>query len=227
MLRYFSLVAVAMLTFAASAEQFPSFTLHPGKVKPGGNPFDALSSASLCLSESNTCFALRSRSDQYGLTFYDEDPEALRFTSSSGEQFVLFDAHTAGGSGFAYGYALLRYRAGNLEDLLPLVETSNISDRALWDIPTLSTLPVFLTADFIWEDGAHYSNHRYKITAYVYRAGLNRYTKVSSFDTRARYPSADLSSRDYVHVLAAERQHIMQRLGTAAKPSRSSSTAAR
>jgi hypothetical protein len=138
------------------------------------------------------------------------DPKSLKTTTASGEDLVLFSAHTMGGSGYAYEYALLQYNDRRLVNLLPRVRVSNISDRALWNMPEISPMPIFLTADYLWEDGAHYGDHRYTIRAYRYDPVTSKYTQILSYDTRRTYPSAEWPGT--VHVVSAERGHISKLL---------------
>ncbi len=207
-----------MVGTAVSAQEFPRYVLRAGKADRDGNPFDALSSAKLCVvAPAKRCFTLPAEHDKEFTNYFYMDPKAIKTISASGEELVLFDAHTMGGSGYAYEYALLRYSNHKLTNLLPVIRVSNISDRALWNVPEISPLPIFLTADFLWEDGAHYGDHRYTVRAYRYDTATAKYIQIVSYETVRTYPSAEWPGM--VHVLKAERGPIegLLRRGRVAK----------
>ena len=56
-----------------------------------------------------------------------------------------------------------------LINLLPNVRVTNQSEYHFWNLPALSAMPVLVTADFVWSEGeTHFSQHRSRITSYVY-----------------------------------------------------------
>ncbi len=78
-------------------------------------------------------------------------------------------------------------------------------------------MPVFVTADFIWDAlEAHYGNHRYTIRAYVFDPSSAKYRRVLQYETARKYRSADMTDDrqqlDSVHVLGPEREEILKRL---------------
>jgi len=199
------LLGLLIAARCAQGQAFPEFHVKAEVLSDNSNPFGDTSSAELCLTKTpQICYKLPSS--------YNLDPITEKFTSSSGEELVLFLAHTFGGSGSAYEYALLRSHAGGLTNLLPDVVTSNISDHALWQMPNISTMPVFLTSDYIWEDSYHYGDHRHEIRVYIYNDRVAHYEQVLHYATRRRYRSADLTEDDRVKVLNAERRTIESKI---------------
>ena len=90
---------------------------------------------------------------------------------TKGVPALLFSAATGGVSGWGIRCALLRLgKTEKLEDdfALASMEFRNASQHALWNEPSISDALIFVVADFVWGgDEAHYSPHRYTISAYV------------------------------------------------------------
>jgi hypothetical protein len=80
---------------------------------------------------------------------------------------------------------------GQLKNLLPGVIVTNQADVAVWDLPTVSALPVFVTADFLWEDGGHYSPHFFEVRMYLYDPATDRYKLGHKYRTAHKYPGID------------------------------------
>jgi hypothetical protein len=126
---------------------------------------------------------------------------------------LLFSVETWGASGSQIHFALLRATERDLEDLFrPDISVSNQSEHAFWNDFSISDSPLFVTADYVWgPDEAHYSKHRYIISAYVrkpssYADGLfyyleDRYMTVHRYDPVAN-----------TDILASEKQEILARL---------------
>jgi hypothetical protein len=126
---------------------------------------------------------------------------------------VLFNANCGGGSGSDDRYVLLRSEPdGHLKNLLPQVIVTNQADVAVWDLPTVSTMPVFLAADFLWEDGAHYGSHFFEVRIYIYDAAMDRYKMQHKYRTAHKYPGIDTWDAA-PEVLEKERGRIIEVLG--------------
>ena len=196
---------------------FPKFTLQQGRVDRDGLP---LSGASLCvLPAARPCFAMPPHTEDDGskVTFdFGLDPRAERFPMTGGASVVFFSAEfSGGGSGTLDRLAMLRSNAdGTLTNLLPYVAVTNVSDRALWRLPTISPYPVLVLADFIWNFEAgetHFSQHFFNVEVYRFDSATDRYLKALSYKTAKKYDGGD--GGDRIRVLAPERPEILRRLG--------------
>ena len=127
---------------------------------------------------------------------------------------MLFNANCGGGSGSADRYVLLRSGAdGHLKNLLPEIIVSNQADVATWDLPTVSPLPVFVTAEYLWRGmEAHYSSHFFEVRMYVYDEAADRYKLRHKYQTAHKYPGIDNWEQAPV-VLERERGNIIEMLG--------------
>jgi hypothetical protein len=127
---------------------------------------------------------------------------------------ILFSTASGGTSGWRVHFALLRPNGNkDLEDLfMSDMEVSNQSQHAFWTDQTISSSPIFVTADFVWgPDEAHYDNHRYIVSAYVYRH--HALLDDDSYFLEDRYMTANKYNSDAGNdVLASERQEILTRL---------------
>jgi hypothetical protein len=127
---------------------------------------------------------------------------------------IFFSTASGGTSGWRVHFALLRPNGNkDLEDLfMSDMEVSNQSQHAFWTDQTISSSPIFVTADFVWgPDEAHYDNHRYIVSAYVYRhqALLDN----DSYFLGDRYMTANKYNSDAGNdVLASEKQEAFARL---------------
>ena len=127
---------------------------------------------------------------------------------------VLFNANCGGGSGSSDRYVLLRSESdGRFKDLLPAIVVSNQADVATWNLPTVSAMPIFVTADFLWEGmEAHYSDHFFEVQIYVYDAATDRYKIRHKYRTAHKYPGID-NWEQTPEVLEKERGRIIAMLG--------------
>ena len=127
---------------------------------------------------------------------------------------LLFSAETPGTSGWQVHFALLRPGSEkNLQNLfMSDPSVSNQSQHAFWNESAVSEVPVFVTADFVWGPSeSHYVEHRYIISAYVWRHESltdnfayyleDRYMTVRKYDLDAN-----------ANVLNSEKPEILARL---------------
>lgn len=200
-------------------KEFPEFRVYPGILDEGGFP---LTSSRLCTTESKPhCFALQRETDPYDKD--DSTPFALRSKSQrikldNGGSLVLFNANSGGGSGSSDRYVLLRYDSdGRLTNLLPKVIVTNQADVAVWNLPTVSILPVILTADALWEDGGHYSPHFFEVRVYIYDPVGDKYKLRTRYRTPHRHPGID-NEEQQPEVLEKERERIIRALLSSSPP---------
>ena len=204
----------AQRTHRAGAMEFPRYKLIEG-VKDG--PYFATTGAQLCLADGwKTCFSLPPQRAKLNgeemVTQFGLMPEGQRVSIRAGGSLVLFFADSGGGSGSGAKFALLRYRRDKpLYDLLPEIELSNQSDHALWYIPSVSSMPLLVTADFLWEDEAHYGSHHYEIRAYRYNANIDKYEQILKYQTERKYRGFD-NFDDPFPLLKYERASILKKL---------------
>lgn len=128
---------------------------------------------------------------------------------------LLFSAATGRVSGWQIHFALLRPGDDKtLEDwFMSAVTVSNQSRHAFWTQVSLSDTAIFLTADYVMGPGeAHYTPHRYIISAYVLKPAtelvdLPGYYLEDQYMTAGKY---DSDSRQ--DILTAEKPEILARL---------------
>jgi hypothetical protein len=206
-----------MLSVAGVAQQtptvvpeFPPYKVYPGTVDADGSPTGA---ARLCLDTQRArCYALPGKQSdmQFGL-----EPKVERISVQRGGPLILFSAtFSGGGSGTLDELALLRYEQdGTLRNLLPVVQLTEQGDRAIWQLPSVSPIPVLVTADYVWGKGqTHFAQHLFEVRAYQYDSASQIYAEKIRYRTNRRYPSLD--EADHVNVLVPERAEILRRLGT-------------
>jgi hypothetical protein len=212
------LVSFAMLggiaggqTAAPSDAAFPRFALINGQKSGDGFP---ISGAKLCLvGQPNVCYQMPSEvsTGSVKVTYeFGLEPRSERLTLSNGGSWVFFSAmFSAGGSGTLERLAVLRYTGrGPINNLLPFVGVTNISDRAMWTVPEASKYPILVTADFVWSDGeTHFSPHYFTVEAWRFDPNTDQYVKALSYRTTKKYVCDPM-----VKVLAPERQEILRRL---------------
>jgi hypothetical protein len=214
-------VASALIACGASAQKesaahsnpFPDFTTVSGQVDSDGWP---ISGAKLCLlANHDRCYRMPAEPYnnsaesvyQFGL-----DPHARRLPLPGGGSWIFFTAmFSGGGSGTLTRLAVLRFQGSReIENLLPFVGATNVSDYAIWNIQRVSTYPVLLHADFIWGHGeTHFEPHFYTVEAWRFDPRVDRYAKVLSYKTSRRYGGGDAAP---VRVLQPEREAIIKRL---------------
>jgi hypothetical protein len=199
---------------------------HPGcaqyRLLPGQADEDGClptTPARICSGATGTehCYAFPSTKDYiFGL-----DPEQKNVGKLDGQMLTLFSATFSGcGSGLLTSFALLAEHGGEFADLLPLVQLTDQSEYRLWNLPQISTLPVLVTADFIWNFKAgeksnftqetHFAAHRYSIQAFVFDPTRRAYVERVHFDTKKKYPGLD--AVESIRVLEPERPQIIAQL---------------
>lgn len=151
---------------------------------------------------------------------YKADEEFGRFPRAEiveitkGTSALLFSAASGGVSGWRVHFALLRPGPDeSLEDLfLSDATVSNQSEHKFLRQPGISNAPIFVTADYVLDmDESHYGEHRYMISAYLWRRSRENdgsfYSLADRFMTVRKYDS----SREPI-VIARERREILNRL---------------
>jgi hypothetical protein len=192
----------------------------PGKMDPA-NTAECFpqTPASICLGATGTdhCYAPPNDNDFiFGL-----EPRAIPVGQLDGRELTLFTAMYSGcGSGTVTSFALLTVRYGEFVNLLPSVELSNQSDYKLWNLPEFSSLPILVTADFIWNyedmrksnfiEETHSAPHRYRMNAYVYDNKSKRYLQKVHFDTAKMY--SGLQDAEEINIVDAEKSVILAKL---------------
>jgi len=211
-----SAIAASVLLSAVSCRA--QYRVFPGKQDSGRLP---TSPARICLGASGTDHCYAPPSDKYA---FGLDPKARKIAQIDGRDITLFTAtFSGGGSGDLTSLALLEERAGELVDLLPVVQLTNQSEYKFWSLPDFSSLPVLVTADFVWDfkameasnytEETHFAHHRYGISVYIYDEKTQRFLERIDYITRKKY--AGLDDVDSIHVLSAERSVILAKLGQA------------
>ena len=204
---------------ALSSATFPSFTVAEGKLDENGFP---TSGAKLCLAgEKSICYQMPSHTPQRSnqLTYeFGLEPHAKVLPLPSGGSWAFFSAlFSGGGSGTLTRLAILRYQSGEgnsevLVNLLPYIGLTNVSEHAIWKIPSVSPYPVLVYADFIWSSGeTHFTPHYYTIDAWQFDTSTDRYRKAVSYRTSKKYEGGDSGP---VSALEPERAEILRRLST-------------
>lgn len=147
------------------------------------------------------------------------EPTQKQIGTWKGKPLILFTAMFSGcGSGTLTDFSLLTERDGKLIDILPTVQLTNQSEFKFWSMPGHSPLPVFATADFVWDFDAgetHFSKHRYQIAVYVFDRATARYSERLRYPTVKRYAGLDDVSK--IRVLDEEKPQVLRRLRNSAK----------
>lgn len=143
------------------------------------------------------------------------EPHAQRLQSVDGGAWVLFSAmFYGGGSGTLTRFAILRYSddgtTAKIDNLLPWVGATNVSQWAVWTVTGASSYPIFVHADFLWGKGeTHFESHFYRVEAWRFDPGSDRYERVFEYQTSKKYGGGDDTP---IRVLAPERGEIIRRL---------------
>ncbi len=126
---------------------------------------------------------------------------------------VLFNANSGGVSGSSDRYVLLKSGPdGRFKNLLPEIIVSNQADVAVWNLPIVSPMPVFVTADFLWEGmEAHYSSHFFEVRIYVFDPAADHYKLRHKYRTSHKYPGID-NWEQAPEVLEKDRSRIIEEL---------------
>lgn len=204
------LVVLLLVSLALSAQSLPKFmgrevTMTVPELDPTG--FFPQGPATVCVEgQQRQCYTAPKdfgRSPEIAVVQVDKRVSALFFSAASG-----------GVSGFGIHFALLRPGTGkDLEDLfLSGIEVSNQSEHSFWTDLSISNAKIFVTAEYVWgPDEAHYSDHRYMISAYVCRHSDDREDESYYLDDRYM-TSRKYESDDKTNILGSERQEIISRL---------------
>jgi hypothetical protein len=148
---------------------------------------------------------------EYGL-----EPLSERLPLIGGGSWIFFSSmFSGGGSGTSTRLAILRYDSadGHITNLLPYIAVSNVSERAVWNIPGASQYPILVDADFIWGEGeSHFGPHHFTVEAWKFDYSNDRYTKAVTYRTSMKYDGGDSA---VVSVLGPERMTILKKLGAA------------
>jgi hypothetical protein len=171
----------------------------------GSDGIGSVTAAQLCVSSTGTrrCYAARGKGHIFG-----QNARAAEVTLSNGGKLLLFTAEDyAGANGWWRAVALLANRGGQLENLLP--EITDAEEYHLWNLPDISTMPVFISTHGIWDTSTecHACPHRYQITSYLYNKETGLYIKYDDFITAAKHDD---------NVLESERTQIVASLTKAA-----------
>jgi hypothetical protein len=198
---------------------FPHYTVAEGQLDENGFP---TSGAKLCLaSKKGICYQMPSHTLQGStqVTYdFGLEPRAKILPLTNGGSWAFFSSvFSAGGSGTLTRLAILRYQSsegedGVLTDLLPYVAVTNVSEHALWTVPSVSPYPVLVHADFIWSSGEiHFARHYYAVEVWRFDPATDRYRKAVSYRTSKKYEGGDSGP---ISVLGPERAEILRRLNT-------------
>jgi hypothetical protein len=214
-LTFCALRVVAQGESSTAVREFPQYRVYQGVLGEDNFP---ISGARLCTTEGKpNCFTLAhsgAKSDEDSWSYFGLRARSQRLKLDGGGSVVLFNANCGGGSGSADRYVLLRSEPdGHLKNLLPEIIVTNQADVATWDIPNVSPLPVFVTADYLWGGmEAHYSSHFFEVRIYVYDAAADRYKLRHKYQTAHKYPGID-NWEQAPEVLEKERGKIIEMLG--------------
>lgn len=205
-----------MLVFCLSATVCcAQYQVIPGNLDADGFP---TTSARICLGTTGAEHCYTPPSDKYP---FGMEPKAQTVAKLNGNDLILFTAvFSGGGSGWQTNIALVSAQGGEFVNLLPTVQLSNQSEYKLWSLPEFSSLPVLVTADFIWNfeamrksnynEETHLSPHRYHVDAFVYDTKSCRYLEKAHYETTKKYPGLD--NVDEIKVLDAEKAVILAKL---------------
>jgi hypothetical protein len=163
--------------------------------------------ATVCVAGPRLCYTAPEK--------FGRDPEVSIVQVDKKTDAIFFAAKSGGVSGFQVHFALLRPGTGKeLENLfLSDPSVSNQSQAAWWTDLSISTAKIFVTVDFVWGPGeSHYEDHRYTISAYVFRSGQpllddNSYYLEDRYMTARKY-----ASETNAKILDSEKPEILARL---------------
>src|SRR5271168_4657672 len=173
-----AIAAIVQNTLPASSQLFPRYTQTEGQLDSYGLP---ISGARLCvLGKPDICFQMPSHIlEGSGKVIYEFglDPHSERLSLPKGESWIFFTAtFSGGGSGTLERLAVLHYDNGKIVNLLPYVAVTNLSQRVMWSVPSVSPYPVLVDADFIWDKGeTHFDPHFYTVEAWRYDPSAGQY----------------------------------------------------
>jgi hypothetical protein len=201
-------VLFLLIAAGGAAGQVPPYRVLNGQTDSDGFPTTA---ARLCIgsASSEQCYEPPPKPP---LAPFGLNATAREVKLTSGAKLLLFTAEASeGGSGSLTSIALLENRNGKLIDLLPTVRVTNQSEYRVWNLPAISTMPILITADYVWSAGeTHFAQHRYRIMSYVYDKQAGRYLRRDEYVTEKKY--AGLDDTDEIKVLGSEKPTILKRL---------------
>ena len=211
-----ALFVLTAVSSASSGAQAPYRVLQ-GRVDSDGFPTTA---ANICLGDSGSAHCY-TPPDYQPKSPFGLNAKAVDIGQRNGRPLTLFTAvFSAGGTGELTTYALLTVKDSDFVNLLPKLQLTNQSEFAVWNLPEFSSLPILVTADFLWDPyhqlgshnelESHYGPHRYTIRVLLYDPATTRYAERIHFDTDRTYPG--LNNVDATKVLDPERKHILTRL---------------
>jgi hypothetical protein len=187
-----------------------------GQLDADGLP---VSGAKLCVfGRQDICFQMPSGtySNSPNVTYeFGLEPHSERLQLAEGGSWIFFSAtYSGGGSGTLTRFAVLRYsgngQTGTIVNLLPWVGATNVSDWAMWTVQGASAYPVLVHADFVWSEGEiHFGEHYYRVEAWKFDPGTDRYIRAFEYRTSRKYDGGDHSP---IRVLRPEREEIIRRL---------------
>ena len=202
-------IVLALLTVELSSGQSTPYRVLNGRTDSDGFP---TTPAKICISSASGDQCYSPPSPESPLPPFGLNPTAENLKLSTGVMLTVFTAESSsGGSGSLTSIALLENRDGQWLDLLPTVTVTNQSEYHFWNLPTVSAMPILLTADFVWGEGeTHFARHHYRITSYVYHRQAGRYVQRDEYVTEKKYDGLDDATE--IKVLAAEKAVIVRRL---------------
>jgi hypothetical protein len=210
-------LASAQTAGAPASTAFPRFTQAQGSLDSDGLP---TSGAKLCvIAKPPLCYQMPSETPAGSTVAYEFglQPLSQRLTVPGGGSWIFFSSmFSGGGSGTLTRLAVLRYQgasnAAQIVNLMPFVAATNVSEFAMWTVPTASPYPVLVHADFVWGDGeAHFDPHFYTVEAWKFDPGKGLYGKAFQYQTSQKYSGGDSTP---VRVLTPERDQIMAHLNS-------------
>lgn len=199
----------------------------PGKTVPGDfEDCDPKTPARICLGAVGESHCYSPPNDKFDppsneAYIFGLEPKAKAVGRLNGKELTLFTAMFSGcGSGTLTQSSLLTVRNGELVNLLPKVELTEQSEYKFWNLPQFSSLPVLVTADFIWDyeamkksnykEETHLARHRYTISLYVFDSKSGRFVQRLQYATTKKYPGLD--DVDGIKVLDTQRPTVLARL---------------
>jgi hypothetical protein len=209
-----------LIPFIAVTSTIPCFAQY--RVLPGNVDTDGLptSPARICLGTVGIehCYTPPDYMKQapFGL-----GPKAQTIGKLNGQNLTLFTStFSGGGSGDLTNFALLAVKEGQFVNLLPKVQLTNQSEYKVWNLPQISSQPILITADFIWDlkaaeasnyqEETHFAHHRYVIEVFIFDSASGCYLQRVKYTTNTKYPGLD--EVNAIHVITAEKPIIEARL---------------
>jgi len=217
-------IPALMVMDACLATCYAQYRVLPGKADSDGCM--PTTPARVCLGATGEAHCYAPPNDKHGSSEKEEytfglEPKAKAVGRFNAQELTLFTAMFSGcGSGTLTHLSLLTVRDGQFANLLPKVELTEQSEYKFWSFPQVSSLPILVTADFIWDfdsmkksnysEETHFARHRYTISLYMFDSKSSQYVQAARYETTKKYPGLD--DVDEIHVLDAERPAILAKL---------------